>query len=137
MEPISILITMMLKNPQLLAQGANGITQPGEVDKVQIQSSLIDFARQTLKCYHHTGRFRDAEVLAAPWQSQGKYGATSSFIMKISYQGAFSGSPYEMTVAAMAKEGAYRTAVISEKAIVSYNAKCELESWTQVSTESK
>jgi hypothetical protein len=99
------------------------------VDTAQLNSSLIDFARQTLHCYHRSARFVDADVLGSPWQSQYKYGAQNSVVIRISFQGSFTGSTYEMIVAAMTKEGAFRTAVLRDNAMVAYNAKCQLEEW--------
>jgi hypothetical protein len=129
MDPASLILAYALKNPQFTGQALAEATRPGTVDSAQLNSSLIDFARQTLKCYHKTARFVDADVLGSPWGQQYKYGAQSSVVMRITFQGGFTGSPYEMVVAAMAKEGAFRTAVLRDNAMVAYNANCALEEW--------
>lgn len=133
MDPVSLILAFALKNPQVTEQAIAEANRPGAVDAAQLNSSLIDFARQTLKCYHKTARFVDADVLGSPWQSQYKYGAQNSVVMRIKFQGGFTGSPYEMVVAAMAKEGAFRTAVLRDNAMIAYNANCALEEW--VSTQ--
>ena len=131
MDPATMIIAFALKNPQAVADTINEVDRPGEVDAAQLSSSLIDFARQTLKCYHRTARFVDADAIGGPWQQQAKYGAEASVLLSIKFQGGFTGSPYEMIVAAMAKKGAYRTAVLRDSAVIAYNDKCELEQWVQ------
>lgn len=129
MDPVSLILAFALKNPQTTGQALAEANRPGVVDRAQLNSSLIDFARQTLKCYHKSARFVDANVLGSPWVNQHKYGAQGSVVMRINFQGAFTGTTYEMVVAAMAKEGAFRTAVLRDNAMVPYSAKCELEEW--------
>lgn len=131
MDPISMIISLALKNPQAAANTLNELERPGQVDAAQLNSSLIDFARQTLKCYHKTARFIDADMIGGPWQYQSKYGANASVLLSIKFQGGFTGSPYEMVVAAMAKDSAYRTAVLRDSAVIAYNDKCELQEWVQ------
>lgn len=133
MDPVSLILAFALKNPQVTGSALAEANRPGTVDAAQLNSSLIDFARQTLKCYHKTARFVDADVLGSPWQNQYKYGAQNSVVMRINFQGGFTGGPYEMVVAAMAKEGAFRTAVLRDNAMIAYNANCALEEW--VSTQ--
>jgi hypothetical protein len=132
MDPLSLILAYALKNPQVTGQALTEANRPGVVDAAQLNSSLIDFARQTLKCYHKTARFVDADVLGSPWQYQYKYGAQSSMVMRISYQGAITASRYQMVVAAMGKEGAFRTAVLQDNAMVAHNANCALEEWVSV-----
>jgi hypothetical protein len=131
MDPVSMILAFALKNPQATANTLNEVDRPGQVDATQLNSSLIDFARQTLKCYHKTARFVDADAVGGPWQNQAKYGAKASVLLSIKFQGGFTGTPYEMVVAAMVKEGAYRTAVLRDSAIIPYNDKCALEEWVQ------
>ena|SRR6218665_226007 len=129
MDPISIILALALKNPQATGQALSEANRPGEVDAAQLNSSLIDFSRQTLHCYHKTAQFIDADVVGSPWQNQYKYGAQSSVVIRITFRGAFTGDPYQMVVAAMAKEGAFRTAVLQDTAMIAYNKNCALEQW--------
>lgn len=132
MDPISMILAFALKNPQATTQGLIEINRPGTVDVSQLQSSMIDFARQTLKCYHKTARFIDADVLGAPWKYHYKYGANNSVVMKITFQGAFTSNPYEMVIAAMSKEGAFRTAIIQDTAMITSNKNCAMEEWIDI-----
>ena len=129
MDPASLILSFVLQNPQVAGQALSEANRPGTVDATQLNLSLIDFARQTLRCYHKTARFVDADVLGSPWQNQYKYGAQGSVVIRIKFQGAFTGDPYQMVVAAMAKEGAFRTAVLQDTAIVAFNKNCVLEEW--------
>ena len=129
MDPLSLILAYALKNPQATGQALAEANQPGVVDTAQMNASLIDFSRQTLRCYHKTARFVDADVLGSPWQNQYKYGAQSSVVIRISFQGGFTGEPYQMVVAAMGKERAFRTAVLQDTALVPYNKNCSLEEW--------
>jgi len=131
MDPVSMILAFALKNPQAAANTLNEVDRPGQVDASQLNSSLIDFSRQTLKCYHKTARFVDADAVGGPWLYQAKYGAKASVILSIKFQGGFTRAPYEMVVAAMVKEGAYRTAVLTDTAAIAYNDKCELQEWVQ------
>lgn len=126
-----MILAFALKNPQAAANTLAEVDRPGQVDTAQLNSSLIDFARQTLKCYHKTARFVDADAVGGPWPNQAKYGAKGSVILSIKFQGGFTRSSYEMVVAAMAKDGAYRTAVLSDTAAIAYNDKCELQEWVK------
>jgi len=126
-----MILAFALKNPQVAVSTLNDMDRPGQVDAVQLNSSLIDFARQTLKCYHKTARFVDADAIGGPWQYQAKYGAKASALLSIKFQGGFTGLPYEMVVAAMAKDGAYRTVVLRDSAAIAFNDKCALEEWVQ------
>lgn len=107
---------------------AKSLTTPGTVDVAKMQTSLADFSRGILTCYHKSAKFRQTDIVKTPWERQGQYGAERSAVIKISFTG-FSGTPYEMLVAVMAKENSVRTAVIAESAIVPYNKKCVLEEW--------
>lgn len=126
-----MILAFALKNPQVAVSTLNDMDRPGQVDAGLLSSSLIDFARQTLRCYHKTARFVDAVEIGGPWQYQAKYGAKASVLLSIKFQGGFTGSPYEMVVAAMAKDGAYRTVVLRDSAAIAFNDKCALEEWVQ------
>lgn len=129
MDPISLILAFALKNPQATGQALSEANRPGTVDTAQLNSSLIDFSRQTLRCYHKTAQFLDADVIGSNWQSQYKYGAQNSVVIRITFRGAFTGDSYQMVVAAMAKEGAFRTAVLQDTALIAYNSNCVLEEW--------
>ena len=125
-----MILALALKNPQASAEAIKKYNEPGQVDVQQLRSSLADFAMQTLSCYHKSARFRGVSVLGAPWRQQAMYGASESVVMRISFMG-LSGTHYQMVVAAMAKDQAYRTFVIQENSLVPYNRHCPLENWAK------
>lgn len=130
MDPVSIILSFAMNNPQATSNLVADYKAPGQIEVSRLKSSLADFAMETLICYHKSARFRGVDVLGAPWRQQSKYGATGSVVMRISFTG-ISGNPYEMIVAAMAKDQSYRTYVINESTIIPYNKRCSLEHWTQ------
>ena len=127
-----MILAFALNNPQATAEAAQQYREPGKVDTQRLQSSVADFAMQTLKCYHKTARFRGVSILGAPWPEQAMYGAQASVVIRINFTG-LSSTPYQMVVAAMAKGRAFRTFVIDENSLVPYNRHCSLESWTETS----
>jgi hypothetical protein len=128
LDPITLLVAALAKNPDMAASAAKSLTIPGTVDVAKMQGSLVDMSRGILTCYHKTAKFRQTDVVKTPWERQGQYGAERSAIIKISFTG-FSGVPYEMLVAVMAKQNSVRTAVIAENTVVPYNKRCVLEEW--------
>ncbi|TCV86641.1 hypothetical protein [Sulfurirhabdus autotrophica] len=128
MDPITMILTLALKNPQVTSDTLKNFSTPGEIKVEQMQSSAADFARETLKCYHKSARFLGMNVLGTQWQGQSQYAAQSSILMRIYFSG-ISGTGYQMTVAAMAKENMYRTAVLQDTALIPYNKNCALEYW--------
>jgi hypothetical protein len=130
MDPISLIFAFALKNPQATAELVDGYSRPGNVSSQNLQSSVADFAMQALNCYHKSARFRGVSILGSPWRQQGMYGAQGSVVMRIHFSGV-TGTAYQMVVAAMAKDQAYRTFVIQENALVPYNKNCSLENWTE------
>lgn len=60
------------------------------------------------------------------------YGAQGSVVIRINFTG-LSSTPYQMVVAAMVKDRAFRTFVIDENSLVRYNRNCALENWTDTS----
>lgn len=128
MDPITLLVTALAKNPDMAASAAQSLTIPGTVDVAKMQTSLVDLSRGILTCYHKTAKFRQTDVVKTPWERQGQYGAERSAVIKISFTGV-TGIPYEMLVAVMAKENSVRTAVIAESTVVPYNKRCVLEEW--------
>lgn len=129
MDPVSMILALAMRNPQFTAQAVDSYRTPGQVDVSRIESSVADLATQTLNCYHRSARFRGVEILGAPWAAQANFGASASVVLRIHFSG-LTGTPYQMTVAAMAKDRAYRTFVINENSTVPYNKRCELEYWT-------
>jgi hypothetical protein len=128
MDPVSMILSFALNNPQVTENAISKYSTPGQIDASKLQISAADFAMQTLSCYHKSARFRGVDILGAPWREQNKFGATGSVVMRISFNG-LSGAQYEMIVAAMARDHSYRTFVITESSLVPYNKKCTLESW--------
>lgn len=128
MDPITLLISALAKNPDMAASAAKSLTVPGTVDVAKMQTSLVDLFREILTCYHKTAKFRQTDVVTTPWERQDQYGAERSAVIKISFTG-LSGTPYEMLVAVMAKDNSVRAAVIAESTVVPYNKRCALEEW--------
>ncbi len=128
MDPITLLVSALAKNPDLAANVAKNFTTPGAVDVARMQTSLVDLSKGILSCYHKTAKFRQTDVVKTPWERQNQYGAERSAVLKISFTG-MTGTPYEMLVAVMAKENSVRSAVIAESTIVPYNKRCALEEW--------
>lgn len=136
MDPVSMILSFALNNPQVATNAIDKYNTPGQVDASKLQVSAADFAMQALSCYHKSARFRGVEIVAAPWREQSKFGATGSVVMRISFTD-LSGIPYQMIVAAMAKEQSYRTFVIQETSMVRYNKNCSLENWTASSAHTE
>ena len=132
MDPITLLVAALAKNPDMAASAAKSLTTPGTVDVARMKTSLVDLSRGILSCYHKTAKFRQTDVVKTPWERQGQYGAERSAVIKISFMGV-TGTPYEMLVTVMAKENSVRSAVILENTVVPYNKRCALEEWTSPS----
>lgn len=128
MEPISLIFSLALKNPDLAAKAADSYARPGVVSAAQLESSAADFAREVINCYHRTARFSGLNVVGGPWAGQAQYGAENSAVMQIFFTGV-SGATYEMIVAAMSKGRQYRTAVLRDTAMIPFNKNCALERW--------
>lgn len=129
MDPVSLLLLALAKNPELAASAAATALKPGTVDLARMQDSFVDLSKGILNCYHRTAKFRQADVVDSPWERAGQYGAERSNILRIQFQG-ISTTSYEMVVAVMVKGNAVRTAVIRENSVIPYNRKCELEDWS-------
>jgi hypothetical protein len=128
MDPVSIALSLLMKNPQAAGDMAQRAMAPGNVQVERMRESVADLGRGVLTCYHKTARFRSVDVLAQPWNRQGQYGADSSVVLRINYQG-MTGQGYGMVVAVMAKDDRVRTAVLGDNAMVPYSKRCELEEW--------
>jgi hypothetical protein len=94
--------------------------------------NFADAMRETLKCYHHTAKFSQADVIQAPWPRQSQYGATQSAVVRIGFTGAYTGSKYSMTVAVMVRDGMVRTHFLEQTVKVPASSKCALENWVKV-----
>lgn len=129
MEPVSLALSILLKNPSIAKSALDKTTAPAIVDVSKMQGSFADMSRGVLQCYHKTARFINADVLGSPWKRQDQYAAQNSMVVKIRYAGV-STATYEMVVAVMAKDDKVRTAVLADSATVPYSKKCQLEEWT-------
>jgi hypothetical protein len=129
MEPVSLALAFLLKNPSVAANAIDKATTPAVVDVSKMQGSFADMSRGVLQCYHKTARFINADFVGAPWNRQAQYAAQNSMVVRIRYSGVTT-ARYEMVVAVMAKEDKVRTAVLADTATVPYNKRCQLEDWT-------
>lgn len=129
MDPISLALTILIKNSSGAASVAQAFTSPGKVDVEKMQGNLIDLSRGVLTCYHKTARFRQVDVVKVPWERQAQYGAENSMVLRVSYNG-MTMMPYQMDVGVLAKGNSIRTAVISDSATIPYSKKCSLEEWS-------
>ena len=139
MDPISLIIMALAKNPDVATSAAKSMTKPGAVDVVKMQGSLVDLSKVVLTCYHRTAKFRQTDIVATPWERQSQYAAERSAVIKITFTGLTT-SQYQMFVAVMVKGNSVRTAVIAENTVIPYNKKCTLEDWispTQAATPAK
>jgi hypothetical protein len=134
MDPITMILAFAMKNPQVATSTFNNYNTPGQVNAAMLESSAADFAMQALNCYHKSARFRGVDILGAPWKEQSKYGADGSVVMRINFSGV-SRTPYQMVVAAMAKDRSYRAFVINENSLIRYNKRCSLEYWTAAESQ--
>jgi hypothetical protein len=131
-EPISLILMALAKNPEMATSAAQSMTKPGAVDVAKMQGSLVDLSKGVLTCYHKTAKFRQTDIVKTPWERQGQYGAERSAVIKISFSG-MSTNKYEMLVAVMVKGNSVRTAVIDENTVIPYSKKCALEDWASPS----
>lgn len=129
MEPVSMLLVVALKNPEMAASAVQAVNAPGAVDIGRMQGSLVDLSKGILKCYHKTAVFRQTDIVKTPWDRQAQYGAEKSAVLRIQFVGGFTSKPYEMFVAAMTKGSSVRSAVIAENTTVRYTKDCSLEDW--------
>ena len=128
MDPISLILMALAKNPDLAASAAQSMAAPGTVDVAKMQGSLVDLSKGILTCYHKSAKFRQTDIVKTPWERQGQYAAERSAVIKISFSGITT-TQYQMLVAVMVKGSSVRTAVIQENTVVPYSKKCELEEW--------
>lgn len=128
MDPISLLLMAMAKNPEMTASAARSINAPGAVDVAKMRGSLVDLSKGVLTCYHKSATFRQTDIVKTPWERQGQYGAERSAVVKITFTGLTS-TQYEMLVAVMVRGNSVRAAVIAENTLVRYNKNCVLEDW--------
>ena len=133
MDPVTIALTLLMKNPGAVTAGVQEANKPAVVNVAKMQSSFADLSKGVLLCYHKSARFRTADKMQQPWERQSQYAAENSAVVRIKYIGV-STSAYEMVVAVMVKQGKVRTAVIEDSAVIPYNKKCQLEDWTGAPT---
>jgi len=129
MDPVTLLVMALAKNPNLAASAIETTMKPGAVDVARMQASLADVSRGILTCYHKTAKFRQTDIVVTPWDRAWQYNAERSAVLRITFQGV-STNQYQMTVAVMAKGSAVRSAVIDDGAVIPYNKKCQLEEWS-------
>ena len=129
MDPVSMIFSFFLQNPQMAVSAAERALMPGTVNVHQMQGSLVDLSRGVLHCYHRTARFSRVDYLGAPFARQGQYGAERSMVLRIHYVGIGAVNQYQMVVAVMSKDEKVRTAVIGDNAVIPYNKRCGLEEW--------
>lgn len=128
MDPITIAISILMKNPNIAASAVQSATAPGIVDIAKMQGSMADLSKGILTCYHKSANFHQFDVIKAPWERQSQYSAENSAVVRISYTGLTS-TQYQMHVAVMAKGTSVRTAVLADTALIPYSKKCRLEEW--------
>lgn len=90
-------------------------------------------AIKTLKCYHPTGIYLKYED-GGTWSKAKNHGADDSKLLRVHFYGAFTGNPYQITVALL-----YRTIngvnevkgeVLSDTALIPPNPGCSLNRWS-------
>jgi len=94
-------------------------------------ASVGDAGEAALRCYHPTGRFRQAEVVADRWAGAGMYNARRSAVIRVAWNGGFVGSPYVTDIALMERDGMVRTYVVADTAVVPPNRNCRMEAWVR------
>ena len=129
MDPITIALTLLMKNPSVAASAVDKATAPTTVDVGRMRESFADLSTGILKCYHKTAHFQVADVVQQPWSRQQQYAADNSAVVRIQYTG-ITATPYQMVVAVLVRNDQVRTAVLSYTAIVPFNKKCQLEQWS-------
>jgi hypothetical protein len=102
-----------------------------EPDETRMPEAFADIAKSILHCYHHTARYRMADVAQIPWDREGQYSPSdNSALIRIRYFGATADDPYEMNVALVSRQAKLRTAVVNDTSPRLRNADCQLENWT-------
>ena len=129
MDPISIALTLLMKNPGVVTSAVQGATAPAVVDVAKMQASFADLSRGVLQCYHKTAYYQFSDVVQQPWLRQNQYAADNSVVVRIRYTG-LSAARYEMVVAIMVQSDKVRTTVLADNAIIPFNKKCQLEEWS-------
>jgi hypothetical protein len=131
MDPVSIALTLLMKNPSIAASAVEKVTAPVAVDVGRMHESFADLSMGILKCYHKTAHYQVSDVVQQPWPRQSQYAADNSAVIRIQYTG-ITATPYQMVVAVMVRNQQVRTAVLADTAIVPFNKKCQLEQWSGV-----
>ena len=58
MDPASLVLSLLLKNPNFAASAAKSAMAPGTINVTTMQGSLVDLAKGILTCYHKNAKFR-------------------------------------------------------------------------------
>ena len=69
MEPVSLLLMTLMKNPAIASSAASAVqslTAPGAVDVSKMQVSLVDLSRGILTCYHKSAKFHQTDIVKTP-----------------------------------------------------------------------
>lgn len=137
-DPLSLVVFQMLMGlTEAHATGSLPHQTAHKVDTKNITRSLGDTAENILRCYHPTGRYQDVSVVQVPWSGAQKFNATRSVLIRIIWRGGYVGLPYETLVGVMSRDGALKTIVASDSAIMPPNPKCELGNWVAVNQPAK
>jgi hypothetical protein len=129
MDPITIALALLMKNPSIAASALDKVTAPVTVDVGRMRESFAYLSSGILTCYHKTAHFQVADVVQQPWPRQSQYVADNSAFIRIQYEG-ISATPYQMVIAVLVRKDQVRTAVLSDTAIVPFDKKCQLEQWS-------
>lgn len=92
-------------------------------------ASVGDAGEAALRCYHPTGRFRQAEVVVDRWAGAPMYNARRSAVIRVAWNGGFVGTHYMTDIALMERDGMVRTYVVADTAMVPPNRNCRMETW--------
>ena len=101
-----------------------------ELDETRMPETFADLAKSILHCYHHTARYRGADVMQAPWDYEGQHGGgDNSALIRIRYFAASSDDLYEINVGLVARHKRIRGTVVSDSSPAGWDADCQLENW--------
>lgn len=129
MDTVSIVLTLLMKNPAAAANAVEKATASVAVDVGRMRESFADLSTGILKCYHKTAHYQVSDVVQRPWERQSQYAADNSAVIRIQYTG-ITATPYQMVVAVLIRKDQVRSAVLSDTAMVPFNKKCQLEQWS-------
>lgn len=70
MDPVTLLVSIMMKNPDALAGAARmtkSVMAPGTVNVAAMQASEADLSQGILNCYHPSARFHHTDIVQTPF----------------------------------------------------------------------